>query len=287
MRKSHRILFLIPTFFLFYTFIYPQDYPQRIISLGPAITEELYLLGVGDKIIANTIYCKNPQEARRKEKIGTVIKLNLERIILLKPDLVLATKLTDRLQLQKMRSLKINAIEIPNAKNFQDICKNFLQLGKLVGKKNEAQSLINKVKIKVDSIREKAKHLPKPKVILQIGARPLFIATQEYFINDFIEFAGGINIVKTAKTGLYSREEVLRLNPDVIIIATMGIVGEEEKGTWQKYRSINAVKNNRIYIIDSYRLCSPTPLSFVNTLEEIVDILHSKKEVDNFAQEIL
>lgn len=269
-----RVLFLLLVFLLSCAPLYSQEYSQRIISLGPAITEELYLLGVGDKIVANTVYCKRPSDAEKKEKLGTVIKVDLEKIVKLKPDLVLATSLTDREQLQIMKNLKINVIEIPTAKNFQDICGNFLKLGELVGKRKEAEKIIEKVKIKVGSIREKTKHLPRQKIIVQVGAKPLYVATKRYFVDDFIEFAGGINIAGDSETGLYSREKILKQNPDVIIIVAMGIIGEKEKETWQKYKTLNAVRNNRIYIVDSYRLCSPTPVTFVETLEEIVKILH-------------
>lgn len=269
-----QVLFLLLIFLLSYAPLYSQGYPQRIISLGPAITEELYLLGVGDRIVANTIYCKRPSDAEKKEKVGTVIKVDLEKIIKLKPDLVLATSLTDREQLQKMKNLKINVVEIPIAKNFQDICADFLKIGELVGKRKEAERIIEEVKIKVSSIREKTKHLSRKKVIVQVGAKPLYVATKRYFVDDFIEFAGGINIAGDSETGLYSREKVLKQNPDVIIIVTMGIIGEKEKEIWQKYKTLNAVKNNRIYIIDPDKLCSPTPVSFAETLEEIGEILH-------------
>jgi iron complex transport system substrate-binding protein len=111
-----------------------------------------------------------------------------------------------------------------------------------------------------------------------LGAKPLFAATGRYFVNDYIEFAGGVNIAKGAKEGIYSREEILRANPDVIVIVTMGIVGEEEKRIWKRYETINATKNNKIYIVDSYDFCNPTPVSFVKTLEQMVGILHSGKK---------
>ncbi len=257
---------------------FAQVYPQRIISLGPGITEEIYLLGAGDRIIGNTIYCNRPEVAKNKEKVGTVIKINLEKIVALNPDLVLATSLTDRKQLEKLKKLKINIVEIKLAKNFQELCNNFLKLGELLDKDKEADQIIKQVKQKIDSIRMRTTLLPKPRIIVQMGARPLFVANKDYFVNDFIELAGGVNIAWNAKTGLYSREEVLRKNPDVIVIVTMGLAGEKEMEIWKKYGAVEAVKNNRIYIIDSYRLCSPTPVSFVETLEEIVKILHPQNE---------
>jgi len=248
--------------------------PQRIISLGPSITEQIYLLGAENKLIANTIYCKKPPQAKEKEKIGTVVEVNLEKIVGLKPDLVLATSLTNRKAKEKLKNLGIEVAVFPEPETFTQICSQFLELGRLTGKEKKAEEIVKSVKSKVASIKNEVENLQKSKVFIQLGARPLFAATGASFVNDFIEFAGGINIAKEARTGIYSREQVLKKNPDVIIIATMGIAGEKEKGAWERYKSLKAVGKNRIYIIDSYKLCSPTPISFVETLEELVKILH-------------
>ena len=92
--------------------------------------------------------------------------------------------------------------------------------------------------------------------------------------DDYIEYAGGINIAADAASGIYSREEVLKRNPQVIVIVTMGIAGEKEAETWKTFNTIEAVKNNRIYIVDSYTYCSPTPNGFVKGLKELVMLLH-------------
>ncbi len=251
-------------------------YPQRIISLGPSLTEELYLLGVEDRVIGCTIYA--PECAKNKEKVGTVIDINLEKIIKLKPDLVLATSLVNPKQIEKLRKLKIKVVVFHQARSFQELCDQFWELSKLVGKQDKASQILKEVREKVKSIRDKTKGLKKTKVFIQIGAKPLFTAGKNSFVNDFIEFAGGINIAKDTEFGIYSREKVLKKNPDVIIIVTMGIRGIKEKEIWQRYKNINAVKNKRIYIIDSYKICSPTPTSFVETLKELVKILHPEIE---------
>ncbi len=276
---------LLYSFFTVFAFSYvgsaihaESNFPQRIISLGPSLTRELYLLGAEDKLVANTIYCRQPPEAQKKKKIGTVTKLNLERVITLKPDLVLTTPLTNPEQVEKLKNLKIRITTFSAARSLSQICDQCLELGRIVGKTKEAEKIVQKAKDKVSSIQRKIKGLPKPKVLVQIGAKPLWVATKDSFINDFIKLAGGINIGPSGESGLYSREKVLEQNPDVIIVVTMGIVGEEEKKIWQKYKTLNAAKNNRIHIVDSYKVCSPTPVSFVEVLEEIVGLIHAKDE---------
>jgi len=251
-----------------------EDTPKRIISLGPSITKALYLLRVQDKLIANTIYCVEPPEAKKKEKAGTAQKVSIEKVFRLEPDLVLATSLIDQRSTEKLRNLGLRVVTFSTPRNFNDICKQFLELSRLVGKEKEAKEIVARAENEAALIREKVKNLHKPKVLIQVGTRPLVVATGSYFINDYIEYAAGINIARDAKEGIYSREQVLKANPDVIIITTMGIAAEEEKKIWQKYAVLNAAKFNQIYIIDTDKITSPTPLTFVKALEEFADILH-------------
>jgi len=254
-----------------------ENYPKRIISLAPAITEELYLLGLENKIVGVTTYCLRPPDAQRKEKIGTVIKVNIEKIISLEPDLVLCLPMTSLSQIEKLKKLGVKVVSFGQRKDFFGVCEQFLELGEIVGRRKQAEQIVSITKNKMDSIKKKVKKLQKSRVFIQIGSKPLFTAIENSFIHDFIELSGGINIALGAKTGLYSREEVLRKNPDVIIIVTMGIAGEQEKKAWQKYKTLNAVRNERIYIMDPYKACSPTPVSFIEVLEEIIGLIYERE----------
>ena len=245
---------------------------QRIISLSPQLTKEIYLLGAEDKLVGCTIYA--PSYAKNKEKVGTVTEANLEKVIELKPDLVLVTPLTNAKEVEKLRKLGIKIAFFPRARSFNELCEQFLELAKLVGKEEKARRIVQKVRKEAELLRNRTRDMDKTRVFIEVGARPLFTVNRDSFINDLIEFAGGENIAKNAKSGLYSREKVLKENPDVIIIVTMGIIGENEKEKWLRYKCLKAVKNKRIYIIDSDKICAPTPVSFVNTLKEMVEILH-------------
>lgn len=268
------IVLQIVILFIFYGSALGSPHPKRIISLSPQLTEDLYLLSAEDRLVGCTVYA--PPYAKDKEKVGTVVEANLEKIIELKPDLVLATSMSNPKEIEKLRKIGIRVVIFPQAKNFNELCKQFLELAKFTEKEKKAHTIIQKAKKEVKLIKNKTRNLKKTKVFIQVGAEPLFTINRNSFVNDFIEFAGGENIARDAKIGLYSREKVLKENPDVIIITTMGIVGGKEKEIWQRSKCLNAVKNKRIYIINSNNICSPTPVSFVNTLKEMVRILHPK-----------
>lgn len=251
--------------------------PQRIISLVPAMTENLYLLEAEDRIVGVTVYCQSPPQARTKEKVGTVIDVNIEKIIDLRPDLVVASSLTDLKQIKKLRNLDIEVRVFHQARDFQGLCKNFLTLSQLVGKEQKAREIVEKAKKELEAVGKKIEGVAGSRVFVQIGANPLFTATRDSFVNDFMEYAGVTNIASDAKIGIYSREEVIRRNPDIILIVDMGIVGEKEKEVWLRYETIGAVKNGRIFTVDSYRVCSPTPVSFAETVKELVRIFHEEQ----------
>lgn len=256
-----------------------EGYPKRIISLAPSITEELYLLKVESSLVGNTTYCVTPPPARHKEKIGAITKVDLEKIVGLKPDLVLATSLTNPKTIQKLMDIGIEVKVFPAPKSFKSLCEQFLELGKAVGKEADAREIVTAAEKEVEAIKAGTAALDKPKVFIEIGTKPLFTANRDYFINDFVELGGGTNIAGNSKIGTYSREEVLRQNADVILIVTMGITGEKEKEAWKKLDTLNAVKHGRIYVVDSRKICSPTPVTFVETLKEITALLHPELEL--------
>jgi len=252
--------------------------PERIVSLGPAITEALYLLGVQDKLVGCTVYCNRPADAGRKEKVGTVVEMNVEKITALKPDLILATPLTAGKAVAKLRSLGMNVKSFGPADNFDLICEQFIELGKLTGKETEAVSLVAQASNRVAAVAARVTNTEKPGVFIQIGTKPLFAANRKSFINDYAIRAGGMNIAdqagNDAEYGIYSREWVVKKNPDVILVVAMGVAGDAEKQTWEAYDTLNAVRNKRIHVINSEDFCSPTPVGFARALEELAALLH-------------
>ncbi|MCP4181039.1 MAG: ABC transporter substrate-binding protein [bacterium] len=250
---------------------------NRIVSLGPTVTMQLYILGVGDKVVGDTIYCKKIEGMNNVSKIGSVTDANVEKIASLKPDMVFATDLSNPTQLELLKKLGIKIFVMHNPHTYKSMCEEFIKMGELINRKKRAESIVAKSNIEVASLRKKSSKYPKLKVFVEIGANPLFTITKESYINDFIKFAGGINVAEDASTGIYSRENVVEKAPDVILIISMGMVGSQEKKIWEKFRTMPAVKNNRIFIMSSDKLCSSNPVTFPVTLKEIIKKLHPGK----------
>ncbi|MCM8807752.1 MAG: helical backbone metal receptor [Candidatus Omnitrophica bacterium] len=257
-------------FILIFSLLFCEGKKERFVSLGPAITESIFILGKGDRIVGNTIYCTRPEEAKYIEKVGNVIDVNVEKIYSLKPDIVFATNLTNQKDIRKMKQLGLKIEIFGYPVNFQQLCNDFLRIGKIIGEEKKAREIIEKVKKEIKKIKVKKE---RPKILIQVGTRPLWVAGKDAFVNDIIEFAGGKNVIN-GKGGIYSIEEIVKLNPDVIVITSMGIDAEEEKKFWEKYKMINAVKNRKIFVIESDKICSPTPLSFVDAVKELNKLIY-------------
>ncbi|HIQ36521.1 MAG TPA: ABC transporter substrate-binding protein [Desulfocapsa sulfexigens] len=254
-----------------------KEYPERIVSLGPINTENVFLLGAGDRLVANTHYCVRPEAAKTIEKIGSVMQISIEKIIGLQPDLVLATGLTQMRQLKQLESVGIKVVQFKQPASFADICTQFLQLGQLLGLEQTANEIINKTKNKVVILQKKVSHLLKQKVFLQVGLQPMFSSVASSFTNDFIVLAGGSNIASKQKNGIINNEKVIAANPDVIIIAIMGSesgIAAKEKERWMQIPVINAVQNNRVHVISPDIACSPSPATFAETLAIMADMIH-------------
>ncbi len=254
-----------------------QRLPQRIISLGPINTENVYLLGAEDRLVGNTNYCVRPEAAKSKEKIGSVMQVSLEKILSLRPDLVLATGLTSPTQLKKLRQLGLRVVQFPQSASFTEICSQFLRLGKLLGLEERAQQVIQQAQEKVAAVQRMTAPLPRRKVFLQIGSRPLFGAAANSFTHDFIVLSNGLNVIGEQKNGLVGYEKVLVSNPDVIIIAMMGSetgAAQEEKKKWQGFSMISAVQKQQVHLISPDLVCSPSPATFAETLSTVAGLIH-------------
>jgi len=262
----------------------PGRHAKRIISLGPVITKMIYMLDAQEQLIANTLYCVEPPAAMNKEKIGTVMQTNIERIVSLEPDMVIASSLTRQKQMIMLQRHNIPAIRLKNPKSFSEICDVAARLGEIVGQTKKAGEIISTAKKQVEDIRQATFGLKKRRVFIQIGMKPLHTTTKETFINEYISHGGGINIAENEASGIYSREKVLEENPDVILIATMGSskkAGEMEKARWMKFSSLKAAANNEIYVLDPEIVCSPTPIIFARGLKEIAFLIHPEAFLKN------
>jgi iron complex transport system substrate-binding protein len=251
--------------------------PKRIVSLAPNITEILFGLGLDAEIVGVSTHCNYPDKAKDRVRVGSYISLDFERIISLKPDLVIATgagntkEMVDRLERLGFPTYTI----FP--KKFDDVLRSIGHLGEVVGREKEALSIIQSMKKRKERVVEQTRTLPRPRVFLQIGESPIVTVGKGSFADDLIRLAGGENVAGKDKE-MYPRlgmEEILRRSPEVILISSMKPEGDYERALreWERWKTIPAVKEGRIHLIDSDLIDRPSP-RIVEGLEEIARLIH-------------
>ena len=254
----------------------PDD-PRRVIALAPSITEIIFALGQQGRLQGITQYSNYPPEADRLPRVGSYVRLDLERIVALKPDLCIAIKdgnpkeIIDRLQ-----SLEIPVFAV-NPHNLESMLETIRKIGGILNASQNAEILVQEMRNriqKVDALVSRTDH--RPRVFVQIGISPIVSAGTRTFIHELIVRAGGINVAAGPSAyPHFSREQVLALAPDVLIITTMARSGAYEKARedWYRLADMPAVRQKRIHTVDSDVFDRPSP-RLLDALEILTRLLH-------------
>lgn len=251
--------------------------PQRIISLAPNITEILFALGCGDRIVGVTTYCDFPPEARAKEKIGDTLRPNLERIIALKPDLVLISTASQlELLTRRLDELSI-PVYVTNPRTVSEVVASIRHLGEVTGATRRASELADEMDRRIQAVRQSVKDAPRPRVFYVLQTGPLITAGCNTFINDLINLAGGesISADETADYPQYSRETVVARAPEVIVAPeSHGNELVSEETLRRDFATTPAARHHRIVRVNPDLTNRPGP-RIVEGLEQLARALHS------------
>jgi iron complex transport system substrate-binding protein len=255
--------------------------PERIVSMAPNITETIYALGLGDKLVGATTFCTYPEAARSVPRIGGFGQFNFEAIVALRPDLVILHREYDAEQ------KRLDGLGIPHLETgsyfIGDILETIRAIGSACGAEGAGQELADQLNARVSQLR---KHIEKPpRVLITFGGsagdeiEQIHAFGTECIHNELLEIAGGENVVRTRLPySILSREAVLRLNPDIIIQLAPGqeAVGDPSNA-WKKMADVAAVRNGQVYLLTGDYTCIPGP-RFIQTLEDFSRIIGGPHE---------
>jgi iron complex transport system substrate-binding protein len=236
--------------------------PRRIVSLAPSLTETLFALGLGARVVGVTSYCDYPAEARAKEKVGDTLRPNLERLIALKPDLVLVTTSSQLENLTRQLDQLSIPVYVTNPRTVADVVASIRRLGDVTGARDRAAALADEMKRRVDAVKKQVAGREPPRVLYVLQNSPLITAGRGTFINDLILLAGGKSISgeETADYPQFSREAVIARAPEVIIIPeSHGTELVNEDAVRRDFAATPAVKLNRVARINPDLIDRPGP----------------------------
>jgi len=251
--------------------------PQRIVSVAPSVTEVLFALGLGDRVVGVSSYCQFPPEALKKEQIGGYINPSLEKIVALGPDLVIGIAEGDlKTFVDKLAKLKI-PVYITHPKNVSGVITSIQHIGEVTYSAQSAQRVSQAMKERIQAIQIKVQGRPHPRVLHVLNFDPLISAGRGTFVDDLIRLAGGRNVAEKVR-GKYPRlsvEEVFAQDPEVIILGSMKSQDAMDEGRqwWKQWKTISAVRQGRIYVLDADLIYRPSP-RIVDGLEEMARAIH-------------
>jgi iron complex transport system substrate-binding protein len=265
----------------------PKTSVQRVVSLAPSITEMLFALDLGERVVGATRFDDFPAEVKKLPVVGGYIDPSIEAIVALKPDLVVCVRNPGgRDRLEVLLRLGIPVLVMPEQR-LQDIFVNIRFLGKLFNKEPAAESITNAIIQCIQKVEVAVKGSETPLVLLVYGHKPLIAAGPGSFGDEMLRLAGGKNAVGDAVMHYPNlpMEEVIRLMPEVVIDASMSGSGAEfsapeAKGFWSIWQVLPAVKNHRVYIFDSALWFRPGP-RIAEGIEHLARLLHPTIKTHN------
>ena len=242
---------------------------NRIVVLDPATVEMIYMLGAEDKIVgvANLERSKVwPEEKVAKlESVGTFMKPSLEKIIALKPDLVIMSALTDDNLNNGLKSNNIEAKRI-QANSIEEIFTNFMEVAKMLGKENEANKIIAEKRAKLEEIKKMA--AINKKGLFVMSASPLMVFGNDNLPNDIMKLLNIKNIAENQKgrNPIVTPEFIIKENPDIII--TLLPNPSQIVATNPQLKNVNAIKNSKFIVVNSSQILRGSPRT-IDQIEEI------------------
>jgi iron complex transport system substrate-binding protein len=243
--------------------------PGRIVSLAPSITETLFALGVGDRVVGVTTYCNYPPQAASKEKIGDTLRPNIEKIVALQSDLVIVSTAS-----QLEESVKrLDELGIPvyasNPRNIDQVLTSIDKLGELTGAQIEGRRLVQSLRTRIENVEQKLDKARRPSVLFLLGTSPLISAGRGTFVDDLINRAGGRSLTGDLSGDYpqYSLESAIAGKPEVIFLQS----GDDQLPA--RLKDTPAGRSGRVYHLNDDLLLRPGP-RVVEGLEQMAACIH-------------
>jgi iron complex transport system substrate-binding protein len=246
-------------------FLPAQPQPARIVSTFPSITETIFALGAGNRLVGVSDYCRYPEAAMALPKVGEYLKPNLEKIALLRPDLVLIRDNAPA-SASGLNALGIRYLPVKLG-SLADVYAMIRELGAAIGASQQAQELNAKIRSRLDVLRAESADGPRPSVLIVVGRTPgllsnIVAAGPSTYLSELLEIAGGRNALPAGAIEYphISLETVVRLDPVVILeLSINSDVATRQVEPWLSRRELRAVRNGRVFAVPSEPLATPGP----------------------------
>ena len=262
---------------------------ERIVSMAPSITETLFALGLGDRVVGVSRFCSYPPEAQEKPKVGGYYDPNFEAIVGLQPDLVVMLQGHEQHEPAFAR-LRLPTLTVHH-RSIEGILESIASIGRASDAEDDARRILDDIHRRLRRIERLTAGRPRPSVMFAIDRtldsrriEDVYIAGRDGHIDRIVELAGGRNVYDRggARFPLVSAEGILQLNPEVIIDLVRGMAARSfDRATlradWNQFPRVKAVRNGRVYVIDDDYAYVPGP-RFILLVEKLARLIHPEAD---------
>jgi iron complex transport system substrate-binding protein len=255
--------------------------PARIVSIAPSMTEVLFAVGAGPRVVGVTRFCDYPPEVQSLPRVGGFLDISLEAVVRLRPDLVVGVpNSSNRSVVERLGDLGIPVL-LAEAHNLEDVYRLVREVGRAVGRRERAEEIVSSMRERVAAVERAVSGKPRPRVLFAYGRDPLIVAGPGSFADELLRLAGAVNLAAEARIRYptYTIERVVKLAPEVIVDSFMAEgrpTPEALLGRWGRFASLPAVQSGRIHWVDPQLFARPGP-RLVLALEEIARLLHATR----------
>ena len=248
---------------------------DRIVSLAPNLTEIVYAVGAGDRLVGRTSYCDYPPQAKTVTEVGDTLHPSVERIIALKPQVVLVSTASQLENFTRQLDEQKIAVYVTNPQSLAQVFDAIEKLGQLFGTSDVTAKLLSDLRRRATVVENATTSLKPVRVFYQVSDEPLYTIGREAYLTDLIKRAGGISVTADVPTAFprFSDEAALASKPDAIILPSGGSMGNANSNVAPALKNSPAVRDNRIYKINDDLLSRPGP-RLVDGLEQLAKALH-------------
>jgi iron complex transport system substrate-binding protein len=249
--------------------------PKRIVSLAPSVTETLFALGIGDRVVAVSDFCDYPPAVKRLPRVGSFNAPSVEAVLGQRPDLVIGTPSPgNHERVLTMRRLGLQ-VEIVDPERLADLPVVTRRIAAVAGVPEAGERLVATMTREMDAVRARVAGAPKPRTLMLVGQDPLIAVGPESFLGEMLVAAGAVNVAPTGESWpRLNLEVVIAADPEVIIDCSMGTeAGTATLGFWTRFPSLAAVRTGRVHPFRSFEALRPGPRLAI-ALEELARVLH-------------
>jgi ABC-type Fe3+-hydroxamate transport system substrate-binding protein len=248
---------------------------DRFVSLAPNLTEIAYAVGAGDRLVGNTTFCDYPEEAKKVQKVGDTMQPSIERILALRPQLVLVSTASQLEVFTKQLNEHQIAVYVTDPRDLEGVFHSIETVGKLLNEEQRAEETVAQLRRRASVVAEAVKPTKPVRVFCQVSAQPLYTIGRDSFVTDLIRRAGGVSVTADVPDAWprFSQEAAVAARPEAIVLPTDGSMGSANSQVADGLKRSPAALSGKVYKINGDFLLRPGPRA-VEGLEALAHTLH-------------